>query len=106
MPSDIREPTPASFDEFEFVKPGSLFPPPLAAANKHYTVNQALPDPLGIPLPSDVCYSMINMNRPRQTIQAHPAPVTVVDSEDIRGCDNLKNHAVPAGPMYSTGRVK
>src|SRR6266700_4617327 len=67
MQRPVSEPGSASFNELEFVEPGAFFCPSGTFVNELNTVDEALSHPLRLPVPSDVCHAVIEMDRARQT---------------------------------------
>src|SRR6266436_5773746 len=65
-------------------------------------VNQCLRVPLNpssVTAPNDVCLAMIDVNRPRQSVQPLTSPVPQLKGKDVGGGTDLKYHAVFARTM-------
>lgn len=99
-----REPMAAGLDELGRVQTGPLLAPTRPSRHRIEPVNQAGTRPLGVAVVLDVVRPVPQIDRARQAVQTHSAPVPQLEGEDVGGRADLQHHDVRAGAVERARR--
>ena len=99
MQDAAAKPVAACLDEFELVQAGAFFAPPGPRGDGFDSIDEILAHPLGCAVPLNIAKAMIEMDRPRRTVEAEAGPIPHFKSENVRRGADFKNHAVASRTM-------
>src|SRR5258708_46615 len=90
-------------NEFKRMQAGALLPPTFAFRDNLFLVHEMFAHPLGLPVPLNVVQPVIDVNRPRLTVESQSSPVPELERENVWSRADLQHQAVTARAVHSTG---
>lgn len=100
----FAKPVAAGFDKFTLVQASTLFTPAVSFRDRFELIHQMLMNPPRVALPVDHLFTVLQVYRARQPVQAQAAPVPQFEGENIRRSADLQHHGSRAGAVHRPSR--
>src|SRR4051794_21424545 len=98
------EPVATCFYKLAFVQACTLFAPSVALRDLFECIDQVALHPFGSPIPLNVMQTVLEVDRPGQSVQTDSAPIPHFECEDIWSRADLQNHTVLSRTVRCSSR--